>query len=266
MKIRRLKSSPAGIAAGRPPARTRVFACVGRRPANGSHVAISIAAIFEGVAHGGQPPSRRMKIRRLKSSPAGIAAGRPPARTRVFACVGRRPANGSHVAISIAAIFEGGNETMKGNDKIIERLNALLADELTAVNQYIVHSEMCANWGYERLHGLIEKRAIEEMKHAERHIARLLFLEGRPIVSVLNKMMIGADVEAQLRNDLAAEQGAITAYNDAIRLAVECGDNGTREMLEGILKDEEAHLDWLEAQLDQIKQMGIQTYLNAQIG
>lgn len=155
---------------------------------------------------------------------------------------------------------------MKGNDKIIERLNALLADELTAVNQYIVHSEMCANWGFDRLHGLIEKRAIQEMKHAEHHIARLLFLEGRPIVSALNKITIGADVEAQLRNDLAAEQGAVTVYNDSIRLAVECGDNGTREMLEAILKEEEEHLDWLEAQLDQIKQMGIQNYLTEQIG
>ncbi|MCI0476995.1 MAG: bacterioferritin [Anaerolineales bacterium] len=154
---------------------------------------------------------------------------------------------------------------MKGNDKMIERLNALLADELTAVNQYIVHSEMCANWGFDRLHGLIEKRAIQEMKHAEHHIARLLFLEGRPIVSALNKITIGADVEAQLRNDLAAEQGAVTLYNDSIRLAVECGDNGTREMLEAILKEEEEHLDWLEAQLDQIKQMGIQNYLTEQI-
>ncbi|MBM3131129.1 MAG: bacterioferritin [Chloroflexi bacterium] len=154
---------------------------------------------------------------------------------------------------------------MKGNDKLIERLNALLADELTAVNQYIVHSEMCANWGFDRLHGLIEKRAIQEMKHAEHHIARLLFLEGRPIVSTLNKITIGADVEAQLCNDLAAEQGAVAFYNDSIRLAVECGDNGTREMLEAILKEEEEHLDWLEAQLDQIKQMGIQNYLTEQI-
>ncbi len=154
---------------------------------------------------------------------------------------------------------------MKGNDKIIERLNVLLADELTAINQYIVHSEMCANWGFDRLHGLIEKRAIQEMKHAEHHIARLLFLEGRPLVSALNKITVGADVEMQLRNDLAAEQGAVTLYNDSIRLAVECGDNGTREMLEAILKEEEEHLDWLEAQLDQIKQMGIQNYLTEQI-
>ncbi len=154
---------------------------------------------------------------------------------------------------------------MKGNLQIIERLNMLLAEELTAINQYIVHSEMCANWGYGRLHEVIEKRAIQEMRHAEQHIARILFLEGRPIVSTLNEIHIGANVEAQLRNDAMAEQSAVALYNDAIRLAVECGDNGTRELLEAILKDEEAHLDWLEAQLDQIKQMGLENYLSAQI-
>jgi bacterioferritin len=150
---------------------------------------------------------------------------------------------------------------MKGNEKIIERLNAFLADELTAINQYMVHSEMCANWGYKRLHEAIEKRAIEEMKHAEKLIGRMIFLEGRPIVSNLNKITIGAEVEAQLKNDWAGEEGAVKAYNEGIRLAVEVGDNGTREMLESILKDEETHIDWLEAQLDQIKQMGIQNYL-----
>ena len=154
---------------------------------------------------------------------------------------------------------------MKGNDKIIERLNALLADELTAINQYMVHSEMCANWGYERLHKAIEKRAIEEMKHAEKLIARLLFLEGKPVVGVLNKLNIGADVETQLKSDHAAEAGAIQMYNESIQLAVQVGDNGTREMYESILKDEENHIDWLEAQLDQIQQMGIQNYLADQV-
>jgi len=150
---------------------------------------------------------------------------------------------------------------MKGNDKIIEKLNALLADELTAVNQYMVHSEMCANWMYEHLHKAIEKRAIDEMKHAERLIGRILFLDGLPIVSDLNPLNIGAEVEAQLANDWTAEAGAVKAYNEGIRLAVEVGDNGTRELLESILKDEEVHIDWLEAQLEQIKQMGIQNYL-----
>src|SRR5512136_142256 len=155
---------------------------------------------------------------------------------------------------------------MKGNEKIIERLNALLADELTAVSQYMVHSEMCANWGYERLHKAIEKRAIDEMRHAEKLIGRIIFLEGRPTVSNLNKISIGADVEAQLKSDWDAEAGAVKAYNGGIALAVQVGDNGTRELLESTLKDEEAHIDWLEAQLDQIKQMSIQNYLVEQIG
>jgi bacterioferritin len=154
---------------------------------------------------------------------------------------------------------------MKGNDRIIERLNALLADELTAINQYMVQSEMCSNWGYERLHKAIEKRAIQEMKHAEKLIGRIIFLEGSPTVTKLNKIEIGADVETQHKNDWKAEDGAIRAYNEGIRLAVEVGDNGTRELLESILKDEEEHIDWIEAQLDQIKQMGIQNYLVEQL-
>ena len=155
---------------------------------------------------------------------------------------------------------------MKGNERIIEKLNMLLADELTAISQYMVHSEMCANWGYEKLHKAAEKRAIDEMKHAEKLIGRVLFLEGMPVVSTLNKINIGSDIEAQHKNDWAAEEGAVKAYNEGIRLAVEVGDNGTRELLESILKDEEDHIDWLEAQLDQIKQMGIQNYLVEQIG
>ncbi len=155
---------------------------------------------------------------------------------------------------------------MKGNDKVIATLNFLLADELTAISQYMVHSEMCANWGYDRLHKAIEKRAIDEMKHAEKHIGRILFLEGMPIVSKLNPIHVGPDVPAQLKNDWAAENTAIKAYNKAIRQAVELGDNGSRELLESILKDEEVHIDWIEAQLDQIKQMGLQNYLVEQVG
>ena len=154
---------------------------------------------------------------------------------------------------------------MKGNEKILEHLNLRLAEELTAINQYMVHSEMCDNWGYERLHQAIEKRAIDEMKHAEKLIARILFLEGRPIVSDLNKIHIGAEVPKMHQNDWSAEEGAIKGYNESIRLAVEVGDNGSRELLEDILEDEEEHIDWLEAQLDQIKQMGPQNYLVEQI-
>lgn len=150
---------------------------------------------------------------------------------------------------------------MKGNEKIIENLNFLLEDELTAINQYIVHSEMCANWGYERLHKSIEKRAIEEMKHVEKLIARILFLDGMPIVSNLNKVKIGALVENQLKNDLVAEENTAKIYNEGIHLAVKLNDNGTRDLLEANLLDEERHIDWIAAQLSQIKQMGIQNYL-----
>jgi len=154
---------------------------------------------------------------------------------------------------------------MKGNKKIIDKLNDLLADELTAINQYMVHSEMCDNWGYEKLHKADEKRAIDEMKHAERLVARILFLEGTPVVSKLKQISIGAAVEAQHKNDWNAENGAIKSYNDGIKLAVQLADNGTRELLESILKDEEDHIDWLEAQQDQIRQMGIQNYLIEQM-
>ena len=154
---------------------------------------------------------------------------------------------------------------MKGNEKIIEELNARLAEELTAINQYMVHSEMCENWKYERLHKAIEKRAMDEMRHAEKLIARILFLEGRPIVSNLNKIHIGAEVPKMHQNDHSYELEAINNYNETIRLAVEVGDNGTREILEDILRQEEGHIDWIEAQLDQIKQMGPQNYLVEQI-
>lgn len=154
---------------------------------------------------------------------------------------------------------------MKGNQKIIETLNSLLADELTAINQYMVQSEMCANWDYQKLHEAIEKRAIDEMKHAEKLIGRIIFLEGNPTVSNLNKINIGATVDAQHKNDHEAEETAIKAYNDAIKLAVEVGDNGTRDLLEEILEDEEVHIDWIEAQLDQINQMGLQVYLGEQL-
>jgi bacterioferritin len=155
---------------------------------------------------------------------------------------------------------------MKGNDNVIAVLNTQLADELTAINQYMVHAEMCENWGYEELHEVISKRAITEMKHAERLIARILFLDGKPVVSALNPMHIGQDVKEQLENDLAAEAGAVKGYNAAVRVAMDAGDNGSRELFESILGDEEEHLDWLEAQLSQIEQMGIQNYLVEKVG
>jgi bacterioferritin len=154
---------------------------------------------------------------------------------------------------------------MKGNEKVISVLNKFLADELAAISQYMVHSEMCANWGYKKLHQAIEKRAIDEMKHAEHLIARILFLEGMPGVTKPAKISVGATVEEQLKNDLSGEAQAIQDYNDGIRLCLEIGDNGSRELIDANLHDEEGHLDWLEAQLDQIGQMGLQNYLLSQV-
>jgi bacterioferritin len=155
---------------------------------------------------------------------------------------------------------------MKGNEKILALLNGYLADELAAISQYMVHSEMCADWGYGKLHESVEKRAIDEMKHAEKLIARILFLEGRPLVSKPAAITIGDTVEAQLGNDRDAEARAINDYNQGIRLCLELGDNGTRELIDANLADEENHLDWLETQLGQIGQIGLQNYLLSQTG
>ena len=150
---------------------------------------------------------------------------------------------------------------MKGNEKVITVLNDMLADELSAVNQYMVHSEMCESWGYSRLNKSVEKRAITEMKHAEKLIERLLYLEGKPVVSNLSKITIGASVKEQFEFDLVSEKRAIAGYNDAIKVTYDAGDHGTRVILESILSDEEEHLDWIETQLDQINQVGLQYYL-----
>lgn len=155
---------------------------------------------------------------------------------------------------------------MKGNKKLIEALNARLAEELAAINQYFVHAEMCEDWGYGALQGAIKQRSIHEMKHAEKLIERILFLEGQPIVSKLGPISIGKKVEEMHQKDWNAEEDAIKKYNETIRLAAELGDNGTKTILEAILKDEEEHIDWLEEQQDQIEQMGIQCYLAEQIG
>jgi len=154
---------------------------------------------------------------------------------------------------------------MKGNPKLIETLNALLSDELTAINQYIVHAEMCDNWGYGKLHDHFEKRAIDEMKHASILISRILFLEGMPIVSKLNPIHIGSDVTKMFQVDHAAEEVAITGYNEAIKLAGEVKDFATREILEHILNDEDAHIDAIEENQDQIAQMTLGIYLGTKI-
>jgi bacterioferritin len=153
---------------------------------------------------------------------------------------------------------------MKSNDKLMQTLNGLLAGELTAINQYVVHAEMAENWGYGKLKKSVGARSMTEMKHAEKLIARILFLEGTPIVGELNKINIGADVPQQCANDLALEMTTVANYNSAVKLAMDVGDNATREILEGILKDEDGHVNEIEEKLDQIKQMGVQNFLAIQ--
>jgi bacterioferritin len=154
---------------------------------------------------------------------------------------------------------------MKGDPKIIECLNGLLADELTAISQYMVEAEMLEAWGLNKLAELEEKRAMTEMKHAEKLIKRILFLEGRPTVTKLNPMNIGAEVEKQFDNDLASEMGAVRGYNAGIKLCADLGDNATKGLLESILKDEDDHVDEIETQKDRIARLGLQVYLGTQI-
>jgi bacterioferritin len=155
---------------------------------------------------------------------------------------------------------------MKGNKKILEMLNSLLADELTAINQYMVHSEMCANWGYLKLHMAIRKQAMDEMHHAEWLIERIIFFDGAPTVSKLNTIKIGKNVTEMISNDSGDELDAVKSYNDAIKTAREVKDQGTVDMLSMILKMEEGHVDWAEMQHAQIKQMGLENYLASQSG
>jgi bacterioferritin len=155
---------------------------------------------------------------------------------------------------------------MKGNKKLLVVLNSLLADELTAINQYMVHSEMCENWGYSNLHMAIRKQAIDEMRHAEWLIERIIFLDGAPTVSKLNAIMIGKTVSEMINNDGKDELEAIHAYNEAIKLAREVDDEGSVDLLRKILRMEEDHINWAEEQQAQIEQMGMENYLVNQTG
>jgi bacterioferritin len=154
---------------------------------------------------------------------------------------------------------------MKGDPKVIEILNDVLTAELTAINQYFVHAEMCENWGYERLMKTIRKESIDEMKHAEALIERVLFLEGIPNVQRLGKINIGESVPEILQADYALEMEALPRLNEGIETCRKLGDNNSRHLLEHILEDEERHVDWLEAQLSLIEQVGVQNYLSEQI-
>jgi bacterioferritin len=154
---------------------------------------------------------------------------------------------------------------MQGNDKVIATMNAIIADEHMAIRQYMNHSEMLDNWGYDKLAKAVQARAVMEMKHVEKLMGRILFLGGAPDLTKLKEIHVGERVEMQFKNDHAAEEGAIKAYNAAVKQATDVGDNGTRELLVANLKDEEDHINWIESQLDQIKQMGISAYLAEQI-
>ena len=154
---------------------------------------------------------------------------------------------------------------MQGNPKVIAALNSALKEELTAISQYFLHAEMCENWKYNTLGGYIKKQSIDEMKHAEALIERILFLDGTPNMTELLQIAIGANVKQQIENDLKLEINAVGMYNGYVKLAREEGDNASRELFEKLLKDEEAHVDWLEAQVHQINELGYERYLSQQI-
>lgn len=154
---------------------------------------------------------------------------------------------------------------MKGNPKVLNELNAALKEELMAINQYFLHAEMCENWKYDKLGSFIKKQSIDEMKHAEAIIERILFLDGTPNLTEPIQLNIGNNVREQLESDLKLEIGAVAMYNNSIRVARDEGDNASRELFDRLLKDEESHVDWLEAQLHQIKELGYERYLSQQI-
>lgn len=155
---------------------------------------------------------------------------------------------------------------MKGKPEVLEVLSKMLKEELGAINQYMLHAEMCENWGYKRLGGSIKKQSMGEMKHAEKLIERILFLEGMPNLNDLPRLTIGKDVKQQLENDLALEKSAVADYNDAVATSRKAGDNASADLLTGILQEEEEHVDFLESQLGLIQELGLQNYLSQQIG
>ena len=155
---------------------------------------------------------------------------------------------------------------MKGNPKVIDALNEALDEELTAINQYFLHAEMCENWHYDRLGSLIKKQSLGEMKHAEELIERILFLDGTPNLTKPMNLTVGKNVKEQIESDLKLEVEAVAMYNRAIETAQQESDNASRELFERLLKDEEEHVDFLEAQVHQMKEIGYERYLSQQIG
>ena len=154
---------------------------------------------------------------------------------------------------------------MKGNKNVLDVLNQVLRKELTGINQYLLHAKMCKNWGYQRLYKVVWEESIEEMKHADKIMERILFLEGTPNVSSYDKIMVGSTVKQQLENDLGLEMAALAVLRPGIKTCLEASDDASRELLEHILADEEKHVDWIESQLHQIEEVGYQNYLSQQI-
>ena len=154
---------------------------------------------------------------------------------------------------------------MKGTEEVLSLLNQLLTNELTAINQYFIHAKMCENWGYERLAHKIREESIDEMKHAERITDRIIYFEGFPNYQRYFPLRIGETVPEQFEADLALETEAIERLNRGIELAVAKSDNGTRELLADILVGEEEHVDWIETQLEAIRQIGLENYLAQQL-
>jgi bacterioferritin len=154
---------------------------------------------------------------------------------------------------------------MHGRPEVIAELNAALKEELTAINQYFLHAEMCENWKYEKLAGYIKKQSIDEMKHAEALIERILFLDGTPNMTELLQISVGRNVKEQIESDLKLEINAVAMYNRSVQIARDAGDNASRELFERLLRDEEEHVDWLEAQAHQISELGYERYLSQQI-
>jgi bacterioferritin len=190
--------------------------------------------------------------------PRRVEAGVAPGLGRLV------PREASEARPAPAFAIQNGRSIMHGDSQVVARLNEALKEELTAINQYFLHAEMSHNWGYRRLGAYIKKQAIDEMKHAEALIERILFLDSMPTMEPL-PLTVGDNVRAQLERDLELEVKAVAMYNDAIRIAREAGDNSSRDLFERLLKDEEAHVDWLEAQLHMIKEIGYERYLSGQL-
>ena len=190
--------------------------------------------------------------------PKEFLGQRTPKHPGVVIASGRSQALDFRVALSETAV-------MQGKPKVIALLNEALQKELTAITQYFLHAEMCENWHYDKLGGYIKKLSIVEMKHVEALIERILFLDSTPNLTELLKLSVGQNVKEQLESDLKLELEAVALYNRAIQIARDEGDNASRELFDGLLKAEEGHVDWLEAQLYQIGEIGYERYLSQQI-